>query len=70
MTPGRIKKLEKIGFVFRVRDDASGSARSATPRRGPTASWSQRYEELKEFKKEHGHCLVPWKPKEQDDEAD
>lgn len=38
--------LERIGFVWATKD----------PRHVP---WDQRYNELAEFKRVHGHCLVP-----------
>ena len=43
MTPGRIQKLEEIGFVWNVRE----------------ADWLEMYNELVEYKEEHHHCVVP-----------
>ena len=47
----KIEKLEAVGFykwsVKKEREDAM---------------WIQRYEELKKFKEEHGHCRVPRSP--------
>ena len=45
MTPMRIKKLDKIGFVWSTY--------------GPSVSWETRYEQLKVYRNEHGHCNVP-----------
>eukprot|EP00581_Thalassiosira_minuscula_P007000 CAMPEP_0183706548 /NCGR_PEP_ID=MMETSP0737-20130205/3328_1 /TAXON_ID=385413 /ORGANISM="Thalassiosira miniscula, Strain CCMP1093" /LENGTH=498 /DNA_ID=CAMNT_0025933963 /DNA_START=170 /DNA_END=1666 /DNA_ORIENTATION=+ len=44
MTEERKAKLDEIGFVWKVRD---------------RADWNDRYEQLLEFKKENGHCIVP-----------
>ena len=38
LTDDRISRLDKLGFVWSLRDD-----------------WQKHYEELKEYKKEHGH---------------
>jgi len=43
MVEERMKKLEDIGFNFRVHVD----------------KWSEHYDQLKEYRKEHGDCLVP-----------
>ena len=43
MTDKRIKNLEELGFVW--------SSHGAT--------WEERYEELVQYAKEHGHCNVP-----------
>jgi hypothetical protein len=44
LTPGRIKALEGIGFVW-------GQKRP---------SWEERLSELAEFRKIYGHCIVPY----------
>mmetsp|Transcript_15888 Transcript_15888/g.34382 ORF Transcript_15888/g.34382 Transcript_15888/m.34382 type:complete len:505 (-) Transcript_15888:107-1621(-) len=44
MTEERKTKLDELGFVWKVRD---------------RADWNDRYEQLLEFKKENGHCIVP-----------
>eukprot|EP00804_Cyclotella_cryptica_P028722 CCRYP_008225-RA/>CCRYP_008225-RA protein AED:0.05 eAED:0.05 QI:205/1/1/1/1/1/4/428/534 len=44
MTDERKEKLDAIGFVWKVRE---------------RADWNDRYEQLLEFKKENGHCVVP-----------
>lgn len=44
MTDERKTKLDELGFVWKVRD---------------RADWNDRYEQLLEFKKENGHCIVP-----------
>mmetsp|Transcript_33827 Transcript_33827/g.64406 ORF Transcript_33827/g.64406 Transcript_33827/m.64406 type:complete len:566 (-) Transcript_33827:105-1802(-) len=44
MTEDRKAKLDEVGFVWKVRD---------------RADWNDRYEQLLEFKKENGHCIVP-----------
>mmetsp|Transcript_26026 Transcript_26026/g.39400 ORF Transcript_26026/g.39400 Transcript_26026/m.39400 type:complete len:272 (-) Transcript_26026:11-826(-) len=43
MSPHRIKMLESIGFVWDVQ----------------IANWEKRFQELKEFKQQHGHCNLP-----------
>eukprot|EP00980_Cylindrotheca_fusiformis_P006910 scaffold1442_cov128-Cylindrotheca_fusiformis.AAC.31 len=48
LTEERIGLLNDIGFTWTIRSrDTFGE------------SWNQRFEELKEFKRIHGHCLVP-----------
>jgi hypothetical protein len=46
MTAERIQELESVDFELEVRAH-NGS------------SWSVRFEELREFKEQFGHCLVP-----------
>lgn len=43
MTKERIETLDKIGFIWQAQD----------------ALWQERFNELKKFKKKHGHCSVP-----------
>jgi len=43
LTDDRIRSLEEIGFVWTPRDDM----------------WNVRYEQLKAFYEEHGHCQLP-----------
>ena len=43
LTAEGIRKLESIGFVWNAND----------------AKWEQKYQELVEYKKRHGHCNVP-----------
>ena len=47
MTDQKIEHLEGMGFQWSVRNNDD--------------FWNQRYEELKKFKEEHGHCRVPRK---------
>ena len=44
MTDERKQKLDEIGFVWKVRE---------------RADWNDRYEQLLEYKKENGNCVVP-----------
>jgi len=48
MSDERIEKLNSIGFVWNLFEH----------------SWNTKYEELKSYAAEHGHCLVPWQCKE------
>ena len=48
MNPERIKRLESLGFAWTV-----------TNREYYHDSWTRRFEELKEFRVQHGHCFVP-----------
>lgn len=48
LTPDRIQALGKIGFCFDHQQ----------------IKWLQRFEELKAYAKEHGHCRVPVSGKE------
>jgi hypothetical protein len=45
MTDEKLQHLSDMGFEWSVRDNSD--------------FWIQRYEELKKFKEEHGHCRVP-----------
>ena len=48
LTQERIDLLNSLGFVWTIRSrDSFGE------------SWNQRLVELRQFKQEHGHCLVP-----------
>jgi len=50
LTQERIGLLNDLGFTWTIRSrDTFGE------------SWNQRYEELKEFRRIHGHCNVPSK---------
>ena len=40
---GQTQKLEELGFTWKLRLD----------------QWETRLRELREFKKEHGHCNIP-----------
>ena len=51
ITSERIKLLEKLGFVWKVR--------YRQPTQKEEHKWHKRYEELKEYQAEHGDCLVP-----------
>ena len=44
MTDERKQKLDDLGFVWKVRE---------------RADWNDRYEQLLEYKKENGNCVVP-----------
>lgn len=44
MTDERKEKLDALGFLWKVRE---------------RADWNDRYEQLLEYKKENGHCVVP-----------
>jgi len=44
LTDERKAQLDELGFIWKVRD---------------RADWNDRYEQLLEFKKENGHCIVP-----------
>jgi hypothetical protein len=44
LSQDRIEMLDKLGFVFETRYEVL---------------WDQRINELKEFKKLYGHCMVP-----------
>ena len=46
LTDERIKELDTLGFSWVVRDD-------------PEATWNHRYEDLYEYYKDNGDCLVP-----------
>ncbi len=46
LTPQRLELLTNIGFVWATKD----------PRHVP---WKQRFDELLDFKKKYGHCLIP-----------
>ena len=49
MTDEKLQHLADMDFQWSVKKERN------------TAVWNQRYEELKIFKEEHGHCRVPRK---------
>jgi hypothetical protein len=51
MTDEKLQHLSDMDFQWSVLKERNG------------ALWNQRYEELREFKDEHGHCRVPWTQK-------
>jgi hypothetical protein len=62
MLPGRKDLLDELGFVWRV--DRSVLGYKANESR--ESIWKMRYENLAEFKRKNGHCMVPTKLYEQD----
>jgi len=52
MTEERIYKLEQIGFVWDASDKIGGGKRN-------DEGWMQMFEQLMEYKEQHGDCLVP-----------
>ena len=46
LTDQKIEHLEDMGFQWSVKKERED------------AMWNQRFEELREFKEEHGHCRV------------
>ena len=51
MTDEKLQHLSDMGFEWSVKKERDD------------AIWNQRFEELREFKDEHGHCRVPRKGK-------
>ena len=51
MTKERIAKLRSIGFVWNVGNDGTGLSNDEL--------WEKRYNELKDYRKKYGNCLVP-----------
>lgn len=49
LSQGRITKLDDIGFIWDLSQD---------PR---VATWNDRFEQLEDYKVEHGNCLVPFR---------
>ena len=47
MTNEKLQHLSDMGFEWSVKKERDD------------AMWNQRFEELREFKDEHGHCRVP-----------
>ena len=47
MTDEKLQHLSDMGFEWSVKKERQD------------AMWNQRFEELREFKEEHGHCRVP-----------
>ena len=47
MTNEKLQHLSGMGFEWSVKKERED------------AMWNQRFEELREFKDEHGHCRVP-----------
>ena len=51
MTNEKLQQLSGMGFQWSVKKERNN------------ATWDQRFEELKKFRDEHGHCRVPRKGK-------
>ena len=49
MTNEKLQQLSGMGFQWSVKKERNN------------ATWDQRFEELKKFRDEHGHCRVPQK---------
>lgn len=47
LSEDRISKLNEVGFVWDATSDNE-------------AKWNEQFEKLKQYKKEHGHCRVPY----------
>jgi len=56
MSADRIAQLEEVDFVWIV---GRGGGKRRRGNIKPSASWSQRFQELKAHKEEHGDCLIP-----------
>jgi len=52
MDEERKKKLDDIGFVWKIKNDY-------TPRKKNDLQWQKGFAKLQEFHEEHGHCNVP-----------
>lgn len=73
MTKERLEKLTKLGFEWNTSNSAmvSKAGKSDSIRMSYRASsgwkangrWLKKYKELKEFQKQHGHCIVPYNNK-------
>ena len=61
LTAEREKKLDDIGFAWRLRGSSAGSssAAAAAAATTPMVRWQQRFEELEAYKRMNGHCNVP-----------
>jgi len=53
LTEEKVRELTALGFVFQA-----GKKRARDPTT-PKKSWEERLGQLKEFKEEYGHCVVP-----------
>lgn len=54
MTAAKEKQLRDLGFVF-----LNGTRISKEKKSRPKRTWEERYQELLEFKEQHGHTVVP-----------
>lgn len=52
LTPARLEDLSEVGFVF---------VAGKTPKQSEKKPWEARYQELLQYKNEHGHCMVAQK---------
>ena len=62
-TQRQTKKEEKMSDARKRNLDAIGFTWSIGSIRWKDDLWNQRFEELKDYKKQFGHCNVPWKYK-------
>lgn len=60
LTKGRVTKLDKINFDWKRNGGKSIGFRG----------WDMKLEQLKEYKKEHGHCRVPARKKKGENDPD
>ena len=60
LTDERLEKLKDIGFIFNAKQSqVYKDADLAKKTLSYETAWNGYYDELKKFKEEHGHCLVP-----------
>lgn len=50
----RMQKLSSVGFTFRVIFNRGGELSAINDRK-----WIEKFDRLKKFKEQHGHCIVP-----------
>jgi Helicase associated domain len=48
----RVEKLKSIGFIWKLKEQHNGLWRNG--------QWNEKFNQLLQFKEEHGHCNVPW----------
>lgn len=55
----RCVALENVGFCRGMFDEEPRVVMSSSSMKNSRVTWEERYDELEEYKSEHGHCVVP-----------
>ena len=59
LTDERRKRLDEIGFVWNVKENERANEQNRVARNSYDDQWDQMFHQLKQYKEQHGHCLVP-----------
>ena len=59
LSDDQIKQLKDAGFIFEAAKTKSSANRNSVDGRTVPKPWIERFEQLKDFKAQHGHTIVP-----------